>query len=276
MVAGKTRVIGLKHPTPAIPLQLVTFDDYRQHVEQYSACILSYPSDMYHAFRGIENAFYPDSKVIHGLPEADFSLALLWYPYDLPSLRERRCGNQDTILPSWSWASLDGHIATCCWYGERDSRGRLLGASYYSLCKWNTWDEIHGEQISRNIRSVNDQNVWSQLDVTWSDGIRDKRDQLPHSDSFSGSPDYRQFLAMPWSKGCIETDVPVDLANPESDSVSPRSLESRWPTLNAFSVETEIQRQNHHSADPDGCPKLSPGQLFTRTQWSALYIKHDG
>lgn len=82
------------------------YEEYRQHVEQYSARILSYPSDIYHAFRGIENALYPDGKVIHGLPEADFSRALLWYPYDLSSLRERRGGTQDTILPSWSWHPL--------------------------------------------------------------------------------------------------------------------------------------------------------------------------
>lgn len=81
---------------------------------------------------------------------------------------------------------------------------------------------------------------------------------------------------MAWFKGSIKADVPSDLANTESDSVPLRSSESRWPTPKAFSVEIEVQRQNHQSADLNGCPKLSPGHLFTRTQWSALYIKHDG
>jgi hypothetical protein len=98
------------------------FEEYGRHVERYSRRILTYPSDVYHAFNGIEAAFYLDRAALFGLPEPDFNRALLWYPYDWSGLKERACDDQDLVLPSWSWTSLIGHISYSSIYGK-NSRG---------------------------------------------------------------------------------------------------------------------------------------------------------
>lgn len=56
------------------------YEEYGQHLRNYSRRALTYPSDVYHAFYGIEDAFYPESRTLFRLPESDFSRALLWYP----------------------------------------------------------------------------------------------------------------------------------------------------------------------------------------------------
>ncbi|KAF7540093.1 hypothetical protein G7054_g1627 [Neopestalotiopsis clavispora] len=248
-----------------------TYEHYGQHVELYSQRILTYPSDIYHAFHGIENALYPDGGVLYGLPESDFNRALLWYPDDRLRLRERQCDKQDTILPSWSWASLEGCISTNSVYGFYRFRARQCGSFYCSLSQWDTWDGNQNTEGSRRIDSVNDQIVWAKLDEIWSESNRHMA--LGPSDSFRGSPDYRQFVAMAWSKGCIEADVPADLINPESDAMSAENLESRWPTMKKFSIE--VQQKTHRAANLLDCPKLNPGYLSTRAQWSVLSVKHE-
>ncbi|KAI8947214.1 heterokaryon incompatibility protein-domain-containing protein [Xylaria longipes] len=248
------------------------YEDYRRHLEQYSRRILTYPSDVYHAFHGVEDAFYSECRTIFGLPESDFSRALLWYPYDWPGLQERRPCDEDVTLPSWSWASLIGHVATCRLYGSWNSRALQRGSFYCSLCEWSTWNEDGDQQTIRKIDSVNDDKVWTQLDDIWSE--QDPTDES-HFDSFLGAPDYRQFLALTWAKGCIEADVPTDLlVSPTDSAMSAEGLAARWPTVGAFWAE--VRRGTRHTQDPSIPPNFCPGCLLTRTQCSVFCVEHDG
>ncbi|KAI0448831.1 hypothetical protein F5B21DRAFT_521097 [Xylaria acuta] len=60
------------------------YEDYRRHLERYSRRILTYPSDVCHAFHGVEDAFYSEGGTVFRLLESDFSRAVLWYPNDWP------------------------------------------------------------------------------------------------------------------------------------------------------------------------------------------------
>ncbi|KAF2966463.1 hypothetical protein GQX73_g7085 [Xylaria multiplex] len=247
------------------------YEDYRRHVEHYSRRILTYPSDVYHAFNGVEDAFYSEGGTIFGLPEPDFNRALLWYPYDWPNIQERRPGNE-MILPSWSWASLIGHISTCSLYGSGHFRNLQRGSFYCSLCEWTTWNGERGHQSTRRINAINDDIVWTQLDRIWSE---QKPIDEPYFDNFLDAPDYRQFLALAWAKGCIEADVPTDLlVSPNDPAISAKELASRWPTVGTFWAE--VRRRISGTQDPSIPPNLHPGHLLTRTQWSILRVEHDG
>ncbi|KAI0114085.1 heterokaryon incompatibility protein-domain-containing protein [Nemania sp. FL0031] len=251
------------------------YEDYRRHLENYSRRALTYLSDVYHAFHGIEDAFYSEGGTTFGLPESDFNRALLWFPYDWPGLQERTLepDDEDLTLPSWSWASLIGHIATCNVYGSMDGRLLQRGSFYCSLCEWSTCIEDGSQQqLTRRINSVNDDNVWKQLDEIWAG--QDPAEKS-HFDSFVGVPDYRQFLALAWTKGCIEADVPDDLLLlPTVSVMSAEGLASRWPTVGAF--RAEVQRRTHHTEDPPFPPSIRPGYLFARTQSTILRVEHDG
>ncbi|KAI1746837.1 heterokaryon incompatibility protein-domain-containing protein [Xylaria castorea] len=251
------------------------YEDYRRHLERYSRRALTYPSDVYHAFHGIEDAFYSEGRTIFGLPQSDFSRALLWYPYDWPDhLQMRRPSDEDIILPSWSWASLIGHIATCGIYGDRGSRALQRGSFYCSLCEWSTWNGDSGQQRIRRINAINDDKVWTQLDEIWSE--QDNKDKSrPDFDRFHDVPDYRQFLALAWAKGCIESEVSADLLiSLTGSALSAEDLASRWPTVGTF--RAEVRRRTRHTHDPYGPPSLHPGYLLTRAQCSVLRVEHDG
>ncbi|RWA12530.1 hypothetical protein EKO27_g2575 [Xylaria grammica] len=250
------------------------FEEYRRHLENYSRRNLTYPSDVYHAFHGIEDTFYSDSGTIFGLPESDFSRALLWYPYDWPALQERQSSDEDVMLPSWSWASLMGHIATCQLYGSREFNALQRGSFYCSLCQWSVRNGDDGQQSIRIINSVNDDKVWSRLDEIWAEQDQTE-ESLSYFDSFLGEPDYRQFVALAWAKGCIEADVPADLPVLSTDpAISAKDLASRWPTVKSFWAE--VQHRTRRTQDPCLPHNLHPGHLFTRTQRSVLRVEHDG
>ncbi|ETS83808.1 hypothetical protein PFICI_05684 [Pestalotiopsis fici W106-1] len=246
------------------------FEDYRYHLGQYSRRILTYPSDVYHAFRGIEAAFYPGSEIIHGLPACDFSRALLWSPYNRPELQERQCSDQEIVLPSWSWASLIGAIETCGLFGT-NKKYYMHGSFYCSLCKWETSENQDDQQALRQINSIHDEDVWKELDKIFAREL-----------GFDKRPNHRQVLALAWAKGCIEADVPNDLFQHDFDprrlrsssSISAKELALRWPTLQDF--WTEVRKRNYCTEDPPGPPTLEKGHILTRTQSSTLRVEYEG
>lgn len=246
------------------------YDQYRQHLEQYSRRILTYPSDVYDAFRGIQDSFYAESDVLFGLPESDFHRALTWFPNDLPGLQERQCKDRDMTLPSWSWASLIGRVTTDGICGSDNFRSLYYGSFYCSLCIWATWTIGITPGRVRRISSKNDQMVWAQLDNLWSN----KATRQEPQDKFHGEPDYRQFLALAWIKGCIEADVPADLLGQETEtSMSPKSLACRWPTVQDF--WNEAQNSICHKDNLYDSPYLHAGHIATRTQCVTLRVKQD-
>ncbi|KAJ3579535.1 hypothetical protein NPX13_g1027 [Xylaria arbuscula] len=249
------------------------YEEYGRHLENYSRRALTYPSDVYYAFHGIEDAFYPKNRTIFGLPESDFTRSLLWYPYDWPFLEERELCDENLTLPSWSWASLVGHVATCHLYGSKDNRLFQRGSFYCSLCEWSACDEDSSQQQRiRKINSANDDKVWKQLDEMWAE--QDPA-ETSHFDSFHDVPDYRQFLALAWVNGCVEADVPNDLLEFTSDSAaSAERLAARWPTVGAFWAE--VRHRTRHPQVPLIPHQLRPGYIVTRTQSTTLSVKHDG
>lgn len=246
------------------------YDQYRQHVEQYSRRTLTYPSDVFNAFRGIQNSFYAESDILFGLPESDFNRVLLWYPNDLPGLHERQCNDRDMTLPSWSWASLIGGVTTVKNFGNNNYRSLYSGSFYCSLCKWSIWTVGENPERVRRINPRNDQLVWAQLGNIWS--TKDPR-RKPEVE-FHGEPDYRQFLALAWIKGCIEADVPADLLGHETEhSMSPKSLACRWPTVQDF--WNEVQNSIRYEDKPHDSHYFHAGHIATRTQCAALRVKWD-
>ncbi|KAI1263506.1 heterokaryon incompatibility protein-domain-containing protein [Xylariaceae sp. FL1019] len=254
------------------------FEDYSRHLENYSGRVLSYPSDVYNAFQGIETTFYPGSESIFGLPEPDFSRALLWCPVDTGHVCERQSGDKDVLLPSWSWASVEGKI----WMpgifqfqyhqrytGESDST-QQAGSFYCSLCEWETLITAGCDgPRTRKINSTNDDIVWVKLDKIWADCF----------ESFRECPDCRQVLALAVAQGCVETDVPTDLLSLPTDSFVPlEKLRSRWPTVKAFWAD--VRCKTRRTEDLTDRIHLGPGQLRTRTQCAELRIEysalHDG
>lgn len=245
------------------------YDQYRQHVEQYSRRILTYPSDVYNAFRGIQDSFYAEYDVLFGLPESDFSRALLWYPNHWRGVQERQCNDRAMTLPSWSWASLTGAVTTCEIFGNGDDRKRSAGSFYCSLCRWATRTVNDTQERCRRINSINDQMVWAQLDEIWSS----LNSRIFPAEEFHEEPDYRQFLALAWIKGCIEADVPVNLIGKKTvSSMLPQSLAHRWPTVQDF--WDEVQNSIRYEENFYELPQLSAGQLATRTQSAALRVKY--
>jgi hypothetical protein len=84
---------------------------FRTLLEDYVSRDLSYNDDIFNACTGIYQSVYgSDAKrFLFGLPESNFIEALRWdvFRYDRAfRLPERK----DFILPSWSWASYDGHM----------------------------------------------------------------------------------------------------------------------------------------------------------------------
>lgn len=238
------------------------YEEYRHHLLQYSKRILTYPSDIYDAFRGIENVFYPEKEIIFGLPACDFSRALLWYDERGSELQERQCSDRDIVLPSWSWASLTATINVLPSFAD------YTGSFYCSICSWVTLAQSD-KQTLRPINSFHDENFWKRLDKAWPD----------QNEYLRYYPNHRQVLALAWTRGCIEADVPADLFEPgskpgqlqPSSIISAQELASRWPTIQDF--WNEVNNAKHQSMDRPTPPGLDQGHLLTRTQSSVMCVE---
>lgn len=225
------------------------FEEYGHHLSQYSRRILTYPSDIYHAFHGIENALYPKNDIIFGLPASDFSRALLWYHESGSEPQERQCSDRDTGLPSWSWASLMGSIQTCQFRSKSvTSTDANEGIFYCSICSWATLAE-NDLQTLRPINSIHDGKIWKILD----------KKRRYHE--VRTQPTHRQVLALAWARGCIEADVPTNLFQlgpgagqlQPSFMISAQELALRWPTIQDFWADVQNgKRQSRNSPTPRG------------------------
>lgn len=245
------------------------FEEYGHHLLQYSKRILTYPSDIYHAFRGIQNVFYPENEIIFGLPACDFSRALLWYSERGSELQERQCSDRDIVLPSWSWASLTATINVLPSFADPTRQVYSHWGSFYcSICSWVTLAQSD-KQTLHPINSFHDENFWKRLDKVWSDENKDLRN----------CPNQRQVLALAWTRGCIEADVPPDLFQlgsgagqlQPSSVISAQELASRWPTIQDFWAEVQNGKQQERDRPtPRG---LDRGHLLTRTQSSVMCVE---
>jgi hypothetical protein len=137
---GVDELRGLCQDNRAVVAQGFSFDspakfnDYADHVTQYSRRLLTYPEDVLEAFSGILGTLTPifEGGFICGLPVMFLDAALLWYN-QLP-LEKRESldqSRQSEIAPSWSWAA---------WVGEVSFPDQTHG-SLRSLVEWKYTSE---------------------------------------------------------------------------------------------------------------------------------------
>ncbi|KAF7520296.1 hypothetical protein G7054_g12816 [Neopestalotiopsis clavispora] len=120
------------------------FEEYGHHVEQYSRRVLTYPSDIYHAFHGIEDAFYPESQIIFGLPESDFNQNQSFS--DHPTHRQ-------FLALAWAKGCIDAEVPTDLFRSGFDP-GQLQPNSIISAqdlkLRWSTiqdfWADVRDRQ----------------------------------------------------------------------------------------------------------------------------------
>ncbi|KAF2092485.1 hypothetical protein NA57DRAFT_82200 [Rhizodiscina lignyota] len=108
---------GPDHSTDGVSKQNgnTQWEDYKRHLSAYSVLSLSSATDIFNAFDGITNALYGSKSTTFGLPFVDFEKAILWDVFvredrDEKASHDIRKAN-DVIIPSWSWASIRGHIS---------------------------------------------------------------------------------------------------------------------------------------------------------------------
>lgn len=192
------------------------FTNFVRHLKSYTARSLINQSDILNAFTGILASVYQGERSFHGLPEADFDQALLWYCED--NDRPTRCGED---CPSWSWTSvservtapvsesLDGFIGTLVWWTYRDPEAGLRDIRPYNSL------QPRPQPIFRS-------NHLRSLQFGEAERVR--------------TPDYSPqiHLLLAWWKGCIEAPVPDDLQRQlesYSEEYNKSAIAGRWPTL---------------------------------------------
>lgn len=130
---GQTRSAGITLESQARQLHDAShLERYRKVVEDYNTRVVTSPFDMLYGFQGVFKSIYGSlDQFVHGLPAADFDLALLW---DVETLSTADlCRSPD--LPSWSWACVKGRI-------KEDPICSFIA----SVARWNTWDQHYGHR----------------------------------------------------------------------------------------------------------------------------------
>jgi hypothetical protein len=84
---------------------------YRSAVKNFSKRNFTFDADVINAFRGIAALLQPASKCdfLHGLPETELDVALLWQPKS-PIRRRVDKLTGEPLFPSWSWAGWVGEV----------------------------------------------------------------------------------------------------------------------------------------------------------------------
>ncbi|KAI8721535.1 hypothetical protein NCS52_00295100 [Fusarium sp. LHS14.1] len=195
--------------------EIFAFTNFVSHLESYTARSLTNQSDILNAFKGVLAFVYQGGSCFHGLPEADFDQALLWYCED--NSRPTRCGED---CPSWSWTSVSAGVTAPVSHPFNGFIGTLV-----------CWAYRDPETGVRAIRACN----------SLQPRPRPINRSIPSRDVRFGqqatvqTPDYSPqiHLLLAWWNGCIEAPVPDDLdqqlENYSEDSYS--GIAGRWPTL---------------------------------------------
>lgn len=85
------------------------FSAYKRIVYNYNSRILSHATDVYNAFLGIFERIYGTlDELLYGLPRTHFDKALLWDTYRTGDGHSPRVGDNNTRIPSWTWARASG------------------------------------------------------------------------------------------------------------------------------------------------------------------------
>lgn len=129
--------------------ELYDVDKYFSHLTEYTKRKLSFESDVYNAFAGIIDALYGEKAgVTYGLPLADFDHALLWRAKDSDSTRRSA---SSVMLPTWSWASVDGEVAA-----------PFLEDLVGPLIQWVETRYLNASEVSTPVRPRNPPRAWHE------------------------------------------------------------------------------------------------------------------
>ena len=91
---------------------------WRELVTSYQKRELTYDSDVFNAFEGVQAALRPGfhGGFLHGLPEMFFDMALLWQPrLTCSQPPPRKSNGRNKLFPSWSWAGWKSEVDDLIW-----------------------------------------------------------------------------------------------------------------------------------------------------------------
>ncbi|KAK0667689.1 heterokaryon incompatibility protein-domain-containing protein [Cercophora samala] len=111
---------------------------YEGLLQGYSERLLSFQSDVYHAFAGVSRQIkcQMDTDICHGLPTIYFDWFLLWRPLSLHSRRLSQVTGQP-VGPSWSWCGWEGSSWSHIWDWYNRSIDRIeMGIRTRSWIAW--------------------------------------------------------------------------------------------------------------------------------------------
>ncbi|PMD31553.1 HET-domain-containing protein [Hyaloscypha variabilis F] len=190
------------------------WDDYREHVMEYTSRELSHVEDMYNAFSAIGDALYGRSGgLFFGLPRLDFDLSLLWF-------REGGCPDElsiNNLGPTWSWGSARGAIAydTFNMTMDREQFTAWCGP----LIVWFEFCQTGGKLDLRAIKSDGEPLFWSSIPD-------------PRSWRTGGNLNSQLYLAIAWNKQCFPAASPLETDGSFTDMRDKFGL--RWPQYEVF------------------------------------------
>lgn len=181
------------------------FENWKHHLEAYTARSLSHSSDIYNAFIGICSAIYiEDDPLLCGLPRQSFNQALLWSctkPAEDAPPHQVRTPEKDEQLPSWSWSSVIGKVSL----NEHDT---MTSEFCGSLVEW---------AVKRSGKS--------HLERIWCPD--DPQNEVP--------PNHEQLnMAIAWSQGCLKKPWPL-----------PQLFELEFSSLNELMKTRRIFARDH-------------------------------
>jgi hypothetical protein len=133
---------------------------FRDLLEDYTNCHLSYNNDVFNACTGLYHFVYGarQKRLIFGTPEADFCDALRWYAR-WPTARVPE--DPDFVLPSWSWGSNKGSMLWFRGDGWKSGDTSEEGPTTVPLVKF--------------LACLGEDQGWSVLDSLGRDGMTPER-----------------------------------------------------------------------------------------------------
>ncbi|KAF2140436.1 uncharacterized protein K452DRAFT_46579 [Aplosporella prunicola CBS 121167] len=264
-----------------------TLINWGNHLEGYSQRHLSHASDIYNAFSGISHALYPeDDSMLFGLPRIDFDEALHWdfeTKRGLKTWIRRPLKIAKVLLPSWSWASVEGpvsmrtiksdwdlsvireHITLTEWSYQEEvpNSGCCKGENL----KWesvypNRRDEMQYKPENQNLaRCLEAENEFQEDENEWREepGEASTPGETEVLNILYGKSVQMQF-AVAWRQGCIEADWPFRNLGDDFAKLA-ITMDSRYPSLINMRSEVLLQYGNS-SVNLSPCVKDDEEELM--------------
>lgn len=235
-------------PALTLPEDRSRFEAFCRHVENYTSRSLTYRSDTYNAFNGVQKSLYSESSTfIYGMPQVDFDRALCWiHEGNVESAATESYveGPDSIILPTWSWSSTM---------------------------------QLPGRNLS------NQQNDFYGLVTPWF--TMDKSSLLDLSDAINAHMDtsiddgWQLYMAVACSQNIVTTgSFSLSLENQRFRLIEDRA-KSRWKSYMDFCTEVTHLTSKSITENGGGVASLTqimkPGVILSRTQTASFHLRPD-